>query len=455
MPPDFDIPVILHDQQRYRPLGSGRIVEAHSGVAELLAQAGLDPINPFGEWIQPGMRVLVKPNWVRHMTEDWSALDALVTHPSILRPVVDLVARALTNRAGKIEGEIVIADAPLQSANFELLLSQIEISPLLADWRARSIPIHLRDLRRVIAETDDSTGVILSSRDAAGDPAGDTVVDLGTESRLEELQVEGQNFGVSNYDSQTTSSYHQRGVHRYRIANSLLDSDVVVNLPKWKTHVKTGITGALKNFVGINCDKAYLPHFRVGPPCRGGDEYPDSLAGELLARLRPWLERVMPGEVIRTARKSLLGSRKKLSAPLVFGGAWAGNDTLWRTVHDMVFIARWLGPNGGKLSTPRPILTLLDAIVAGEGEGPLRPDARDMGCLLFGTDAAQVDVFATALSGFDWREVPTLSHLTDPNAKAITRFQTSTLLPKTELLLRPPSAWAVGLPLKGPAYEAA
>ncbi|MCX6613652.1 MAG: DUF362 domain-containing protein, partial [Acidobacteria bacterium] len=99
------------------------------------------------------MRVLIKPNWVRHAAEDWSVLEALVTHPSLLRPVVEYVARALTNSKGLVEGQIILADAPLQSANFELLLKQSAIAPLLLDWRARSIPVHLRDLRRVIAET--------------------------------------------------------------------------------------------------------------------------------------------------------------------------------------------------------------------------------------------------------------------------------------------------------------
>ncbi len=455
MLPDFGHPLILRNQPHYPSIDGGNLVDPHSGISALFASSGLDPANPFSPWIQPGMRVLVKPNWVRHAAEDWSVLEALVTHTSLLRPVVELVARALTNSNGRVEGEIILADAPLQSANFELLLTQCAIAPLLLDWRARSIAVHLRDLRRVIAETDESTGVVLSSREAPGDSTGDTVVDLANQSRLEELLNGGNKFGVSNYDSSTTSSHHSPGVHRYRIANSLLDSDVVINLPKWKTHVKTGITGALKNFIGINCDKAYLPHFRVGPPCRGGDEYPDSFSGDLLARIRPWFERVMPGEVIRSARKSLLASRQRSNAPLVFGGAWPGNDTLWRTIHDMVFIARWLGPDGVKLSSPRPILTLLDAIVAGEGDGPLRPQPREMGCLLFGTDPGQIDLFATALSGFDWRQVPVLAHLADPAAAAITQFKTTTALPKPELLLVPPAAWATGLPLKEPAYEAA
>lgn len=228
---------------------------------------------------------------------------------------------------------------------------------------------------------------------------------------------------------------------------------MVVNLPKWKTHVKTGVTGALKNFIGVNCDKAYLPHFRVGPPSKGGDEYPDSVAGVLLARLRPWLERVMPDGLIRQARRSLFASSHRGQMPLVFGGAWPGNDTLWRTVHDMVFIARWLGSGGAKLSSPRPILTLLDAIVAGEGDGPLRPEPRPMNSLLFGTDPAQIDVHAAALSGFDWRSIPVLAHLADPDARAITSFDPAQKLPDKTLELKPPGAWTT--PRKDLVREAA
>ena len=55
----------------------------------------------------------------------------------------------------------------------------------------------------------------------------------------------------------------------------MLDADLIINLPKWKAHSKSGLTGALKNLVGINGDKSYLPHFRRGSPSWGGDEYSD------------------------------------------------------------------------------------------------------------------------------------------------------------------------------------
>jgi len=282
------VPVYVTGLPMYPEFQRNHLIEPYQQVAQLFEAAGLDPVNPFRSWIQPGMRVLVKPNWVRHAAEEWSSMECLVTHPSILRAVVEAVARALTCANGSVKGEIILADAPLQSANFEVLLEQCGIPPMLAYWKARGIPVRLRDLRRVIADTDDSTGVIRSSRGAAGDPSGDTIVDLGTDSRLEDLVRSSASFGVSNYDSKSNSSHHHSGVHRYCIANSLLESDVVINLPKWKTHVKTGITGALKNFIGINCDKEYLPHFRTGAPKNGGDEFPDSMTGAWIVPLRTW-----------------------------------------------------------------------------------------------------------------------------------------------------------------------
>ena len=53
-------------------------------------------------------------------------------------------------------------------------------------------------------------------------------------------------------------------------------ADVVISLPKMKTHKKTGVTLSIKNFVGITADKNYLPHHTWGSPKHGGDDYPDT-----------------------------------------------------------------------------------------------------------------------------------------------------------------------------------
>src|SRR4029079_11251659 len=99
-------------------------------------------------------------------------------------------------------------------------------------------------------------------------------------------------FRVSDYDPTETVSRHGRGFHRYLIARSVLDADLFINLPKMKTHQKSGITAALKNLVGINGAKAYLVHHQKGSPARGGDEFPEraSLMIRLQSSLRELLQ---------------------------------------------------------------------------------------------------------------------------------------------------------------------
>lgn len=49
---------------------------------------------------------------------------------------------------------------------------------------------------------------------------------------------------------------------------------MVINIPKPKTHRLAGITGAMKNFVGITYEKASLPHRAIGDKESGtGDAY--------------------------------------------------------------------------------------------------------------------------------------------------------------------------------------
>src|SRR5438045_9670723 len=53
-----------------------------------------------------------------------------------------------------------------------------------------------------------------------------------------------------------------------------MDADVFINLPKLKTHKNVGLTCALKNLVGINANKNWLPHQTEGTPDQGGDQFP-------------------------------------------------------------------------------------------------------------------------------------------------------------------------------------
>ena len=66
--------------------------------------------------IRSGDRVVIKPNWVRDIHPEGLDLYGLITHPALIRAVVDEVYDAL----GGV-GEIIIADAPIGDADFENL----------------------------------------------------------------------------------------------------------------------------------------------------------------------------------------------------------------------------------------------------------------------------------------------------------------------------------------------
>jgi len=104
-----------------------------------------------------------------------------------------------------------------------------------------------------------------------------TLFDLGRESLLEPISDNRSRFRVAWYDHRLMAKTHHPGVHQYLVAKEVVDADVIINLPKLKTHKKAGVTCALKNLIGINGNKEYLPHHRVGGPKTGGDNYPTTV----------------------------------------------------------------------------------------------------------------------------------------------------------------------------------
>jgi uncharacterized protein (DUF362 family) len=56
----------------------------------------------------------------------------------------------------------------------------------------------------------------------------------------------------------------------------------------------------------------------------------------------------------------------------------------------------------------RTVLTIIDGVLAGEGEGPLAPADVGLGAIIAGTDPLAVDLAAVRLMGFDERKLPKL-----------------------------------------------
>src|SRR5437762_3292098 len=108
--------------------------------------------------------------------------------------------------------------------------------------------------------------------------------------------------------------------------------------------------------------------------------------------------------------------RVRHQSPMVNGG-WSGNDTCWRMVHDLYRAVLYASANGTLGSDRRRLpLTIMDGLVAGEGDGPLMPDPRNAGILMMGFDAPWLDYFAALLMGYDPLKIPQISCALDPNA---------------------------------------
>ena len=393
----------------------------------LFRSLGLDTANPLGRWIKPGMTVVVKPNWVKHEFGPTVGRNVLFTHASLVRALLDATLKAL---AGK--GRVYVADAPLQGCDFTRFRQQSGLAELQSDYA--HAPVTFLDLRQQWAEIDDASSYVRAVHALAGDPNGYSLVDLGAHSRLMCFGVNAR-FGVTDYNARQPQS-----ARCYPVSNTVLSADVILNIPKLKTHMKTGMTGALKNFVGIIGSKDFLPHFRAGSPRSGGDEYPDkNWLSHAASPVRELLQTRAPLWLWKLAR----AGAQSASMPLIHGGGWHGNDTLWRTIHDLVDIARNYDAGGVLRSQPRTILTLVDAIVAGEDCGPLKPRPKPCGVLVWGEDPGIVDVTCATLMGFDWRKIPLLSHLRDDEARTFTGFCGETpIVPCSAGQFEAPVGWA-------------
>ena len=365
--------------------------------------------NPLGSIIRPGDKVLVKPNLVRHIHLKGGDYDAVVTHGSLVRCVLDYAALAL-----KGDGEITVGDAPVQSADFAELVQRTGLREVCEDVsKCWNIPVRLMDFR-LRSVTIDAGHRVGQNQELDGDPDGYVAVNLGEKSMLQPIARYCERFRVTNYDSKEMLVHHRAGFHEYLIPRTVLNADVVIGLPKLKTHRKVGLTGALKNMVGINGHKDWLPHHRCGSLAEGGDEY---RYPSFLKRLRTRMNESMDRNPLSAAAPLLrLGGRcttwmfKRLCSDSYSEGSWYGNDTLWRTVLDLNRLLIYADKDGIMRDNPqRQGFSIVDGIVAGEGEGPMEPDARPCGILVGGFNSVAIDTVLAALIGFDFRRIPLIS----------------------------------------------
>lgn len=388
-------------------------------VSDALELLGLDKSNrkeagkewnPLGEYVHPGDRVLIKPNLVMHTNPSGGGTECLYTQPEVVGAVIEFVLIALEG-----QGSIIVGDAPMQGCHFDELIEESGYKTLIEIYQKKGIDIKLRDFRNTISET--IKGIVIEKEIHKNDSV---IVDLGGMSAFKGLSSGWiRNMRVTNYDPQILQEHHTMEKHEYLIAKEILDADVIINMPKPKTHRKAGMTGALKNLVGINCSKEYLPHHTRQSKNVHGDAF---LHDNLFLRMADEFDdKKCKAERHHYYRRALIyryiggmyrhvGRRK---AREEFGeGSWYGNDTIWRTILDLNIILQYADKNGKICDEKqRRYFNIGDMIVSGENDGPVNPSRKEVGIIVAGEDPCSFDETVSALMGFWGAKIPTIKYM--------------------------------------------
>ena len=377
---------------------------------------GTDKWNPLEQMLGNANNIVIKPNLVIHKVKEMKcSIEGLVVHASVLRPLLDYLL--LASKRTEHNVRITVADTPIQSADFKSMCTGNGFIELLDFYRQSGQDIPLLDLRKEQAIINDRF-LILHRKPLPGDPAGVREVDLGTSSYHYRPDEPDIIYSIQDFDASVTNYNHFGETHRYGFAQSILDADLIINICKLKSHRMAGVTLSLKNIVGANISKDYLPHYRPGGPAEGGDEFStNSYYKNLVRNVREFFNRkarafLSPVHRVMKSFAHFIERRKgELGWDTVYYGAWYGNNTLWRTIADINTVL-YYADNEGRLhdSRQRRQVCIADGIVGMEGNGPTKGTDIHAGVLAYGDDPVEFDAKLTYLMGFDPDKLKHIAH---------------------------------------------
>lgn len=396
-------------------------------VRHCLIDLGLDIFNvgestwnPFKNLVKPGDVVVIKPNLVFN-TPNKDRQICTTTHASVIRPVIDYVWKALNQK-----GKIIIGDACAAETDFCEVIHRSHIDEMVEVLIKRGINIEIQDFRSVKVTQENG---IWTGEQENETKACSIIVDLGRESLF--YGNKGTKYHGAGYNIKATTKHHSNDRQEYCVSKAILEADVVISIPKFKTHRKAGITCCLKNLVGINTDKNYLPHFAMGSANMGGDEMPSIQKTRIpLLMIYDWFRenilaytwRYIGGvstKLLNIVFKNNTEKNKncsdlntidevdtagmlhtKITGQVISSGAWQGNQTICKMILDLNKIFLCCDKEGRYASeTDRKYFYLVDGIEIGMGDGPVNPIPLHSGFIAAGFNGFTID--CTLLSLFD------------------------------------------------------
>ena len=374
--------------------------------------------NPLGWLVRPGETVFIKPNMIAHRDILSGESDHVVTHGSVIRPVIDYVYLALNGR-----GRILVGDSPQEDSSWRNILEVMGLVEIQEYYlRQHGFSIDLLDLRDLHRKNE--RGIYSRTTKAKGDPLGSLVVNLGSDSEFAELDGRPTKYYGAYYDTDETNDHHCRGKHEYAIAKSPIAADVFIGIPKLKTHKKCGLTVSLKGLVGINAVKNWLPHYTFGSPATGGDQFSSDtvksrLENQVVLTFKNFLKK--EGSIVSHFARSTKGLGYWLFGEtdrVVRSGNWHGNDTVWRMALDLNRILLYANVDGSmrRQGPPKRYFSVVDGIIGMEGDGPVAGTRKEAGVLLAGTNAVAVDAVCARLIGFNYTRLPIIARAFGPHA---------------------------------------
>lgn len=359
--------------------------------------------------IPSGSTIVIKPNFVHELNFNVSRdglymenpNDCFITNYSIIEAVLKFLNQIDDCR-------ILIIEAPIQFCQLEKIVTKNN----LEKWKkiVTNGTVEFIDLRRTIMYIENGAATTKTNIRAEENYID---FDLAEKSFFKEKEKWVKRFRVTDYPPSSMKQYHRKGVHRYRIAKEIIDTQWIINIPKLKTHQKAGFTGCMKNFVGVIGNKECLPHHTKGSPLTGGNCHSDVSLLKLCAEqfkdiANGFLNKsLFLYKVNNKIAATFLRLQRCISDNNDLAGSWYGNDTIARTIRDINNII-YYGKDNGVLDeiVQRNVISLVDAITVGEGDGPLRPFPVKRNLLLCGDDTLAVDIVNAAVLGFDYKLIP-------------------------------------------------